>query len=173
MRGQRKHSAARLNVIGPQQVVNVFVWSNATPGGGQGCTHLDNGHALLPTLLNERFFVDLLSIEVVQPAIRSDASELSSSPPARGKKPGRFYSHFFLRRLLVDLHALGEAALELVFVAAVSSPPVPIAGRGAAVLPQPPVSVSFHRPAGQGDRRGLTLRFVVLRCKSECEAGTT
>lgn len=65
----------------------------------------------------------------------------------KGLVAGCFYSQFFLRGLLVHLHALREAALELVLVAAVPSPPVPVAGRGAPVLSQPPVSVSFHRPA--------------------------
>lgn len=62
-------------------------------------------------------------------------------------KVGLLYSHFFLRRLLVHLHPLGQAALVLVLVPAVPSPAVPVAGRRAPVLPQPPISVSLHRPA--------------------------
>lgn len=103
-------------------------------------TDLDNGHPLLPTLFNECFFVYLLAVKILQTAIGQAVS-------GRGRSTARnsyTYSHFFLRGLLVHLHSLGEAALELVFVAAVSPPPVPAARQRAPVLPQPPISVPFH-----------------------------
>lgn len=59
-----------------------------------------------------------------------------------------FYSHFFLRGLLVDLHALWKAALELVLVSTWSSSPVSIARHWAPVLSEPAIPVSFSRPAG-------------------------
>lgn len=58
------------------------------------------------------------------------------------------YSHFFLRGLLVDLHALWKAALELVLVSTWSSSPVSIARHWAPVLSEPAIPVSFSRPAG-------------------------
>lgn len=133
------HRVACLDVVGPQQTMSGSVWTprryiqtwTMAIRCCRRCSMSASSSISSPSKSSK-----------LQPDIRchNRARNTKTCP----REAGLSYSHFFLRRLLVHLHSLGEAALELVFVAAVSSPPAPVAGHGAPVLSQPPISVSFH-----------------------------
>lgn len=124
---------------------------------GCGVAHLHDGQPLETSLLNEGLFVFFINIEVFQPTWKACPKKYTQNSSVEkeaeyhwqrqeGSRLPRGCSHFIVGLVLVGLHALREAALELVLLVP-AAPPPPVPGARPPSLPatQP---VPLQRPEG-------------------------